>query len=635
MDKLKALETGLNNQPGKRLWLQLLSMFTLTVAFLVSKPVLGQAGLGNAEQFLPPEEAFPFLLEATADVFRLDFDLPEGYYLYRERFQFESLTEDVVLGEARIPDGQMYTDRYFGEMEIYRNNFAINIPYQNSVGKPGAELLVVFQGCADAGLCYNPQGWERRVALPAGGGQTPLSVVASSSSSSNERRSAAPVSEQDQLANVILGGSLWTVLATFYGAGLLLAFTPCVLPMVPILSSIIGAQGPSVTTGRAFSLSLTYVMGMAVTYTGAGALAALAGEQIQAIFQQPWIISLFAGLFVVLALSMFGLYEIQVPSAIQSRMGALANRQKKGTYIGTAAMGALSALIVTSCVAPPLVATLAVIGQSGDVARGAGALFIMSLGMGSPLLLVGASGGKLLPKAGPWMNAVKAGFGIMMLGLAIWMMERVLPDGVILVLWAVLVFLTGVFLGAFDTLPEAATKLKRFSKGLGSLACLYGAMMLIGAIMGGDDPLQPIPQNALVGNAVRADGETAGGQLPFEPVDSVAELEALLAQAKADGMPVMLDFTADWCVSCKEMEEDTFPDSGVHEALEPYRLLQADVTENDEADKAMLNYFGIFGPPTIAFFDGQGRELKPFRLVGFVPPEEFSVHVRQATEYQL
>jgi thiol:disulfide interchange protein DsbD len=413
---------------------------------------------------------------------------------------------------------------------------------------------------------------------------------------------------------------------TFFGLGLLLAFTPCVLPMVPILSGIIAGQGGQVSTGRAFALSLTYVMGMAVTYTVAGALAALAGEQIQAIFQKPWIISIFAGMFVLLAMSMFGLFTLQMPAAVQTRLANLANEQKAGTFIGTGVMGALSALIVTTCVAPPLVATLAVIGQAGDVVRGAGALFALSLGMGAPLLAVGASAGKLLPKVGPWMSTVKAVFGVMMLGLAIWMMERVLPGTVVLVLWALLVFLAGVFLGAFEPLPVQPSATRRFAKGIGVLACLHGALMLIGATLGGEDPLRPIPRNFAALGGAMAQPEEA---LAWAPVESVATLESALAAARSAGRPVMIDFTADWCVSCKEMEKYTFPDAAVIAALEQFTLLRADVTANDDDDKALLKYFNSFGPPTIAFFDSAGRPQEPFKLVGFVEPDAFATHVQR------
>jgi thiol:disulfide interchange protein DsbD len=439
------------------------------------------------------------------------------------------------------------------------------------------------------------------------------------------------VSEQDQWSARIIGGSLWAMVGWFYVAGLLLAFTPCVLPMVPILSSIIAGQGEKVSTSRGFLLSLSYVLGMALTYTTAGALAALVGGQVQAIFQKPWIITLFAGVFVLLSLGMFGLYELQMPTAIQSRLANLANKQQGGTFIGTALMGALTSLIVTTCVAPPLVGALAVIGQKGDVTRGATALFAMSIGMGSPLLLVGASAGQLLPKVGPWMSTVKASFGVLMIGMAIWMMQRVLPGAVTLALWAVLVFLTGVFLGAFEALPQSPRASLRLAKGFGMLACLYGALLLIGATLGGDDPLRPFPERVLATGPVGSGalGSTAAPKLEFRKIQSIAALDTALAEARAAGKPVMLDFSANWCVSCKEMEARTFPDAGVLGALKPFLLLRADVTDNTDDDQALLKRFHSFGPPTIAFFDAHGAERENFKLVGFVPPQEFSAHVTQ------
>jgi thiol:disulfide interchange protein DsbD len=714
---------------------------------------LGSALAASAqdEEILRPEEAFPYVLEASADEIAVRFDVPEGYYLYRERFAFSTGTPGVVLSEPIYPRGEIHEDEFFGVVETYRRQLEILIPYRRTAQVNELQLELTVQGCADIGLCYPPQDWSRSVALPAadtsalrlllsndaatepddilpaeqafvmnarvegpnelvvgwtiapgyylyedkfafravgsielGGARIPagephydehfgdvsvfygyveaslpfsraapdaidvtlvgvaqgckiesicypvmeremaLTVPATSEFAASSTVAPLAVSEQDRLAAMVLSDSWWLIFGTFYGLGLLLAFTPCVLPMVPILSGMIAGQGQSVTALRGFSLSAAYVLGMAVTYTAGGALAALAGEQLQAMFQRPWIITVFAGLFVVLALAMFGAFELQLPSALQTRLTSVANRQSAGSYFGTAVMGAVSALVVTTCVAPPLVATLAVIGQSGDVARGAGALFALSLGMGSPLLIVGASAGKLLPKAGPWMNTVKASFGVMMLALAIWMMERVLPGSVTLVLWALLVFLSGVFLGALEPLPAQAPATRRLGKGLGVLACLYGALMLIGATLGGDNPLRPIPRGVLAPAAT-----TTAAALQFEPVTTVAGLELQLAAALASGSPVMVDVTAEWCISCKEMEHYTFTDADVIAALEPFVLLRADVTENDDDDKELLRYFGSYGPPTIAFIDRESRQHEGFKLVGYVPAEEFAAHIRR------
>ena len=613
--------------------LKLSSKFT-TAAILVLLPLI--VSPTSAQDVLHPARAFPYTVEAEANRLLLRFDIVDGYYLYRNKFSFDSATQGVALGAAAFPRGGIHSDEFFGEQEIYRGEFEIEIPYTRPAAAETLALELGLQGCADIGLCYPPQRWTSDVALPAAGSAGVATAASQLAPASDEQLPAASVasasvsaggqvSEQDRLAALVLSDSWLLVGATFFGLGLLLAFTPCVLPMVPILSGIIAGQGGQASTGRAFALSLTYVMGMAVTYTAAGALAALAGEQVQAMFQKPWIISVFAGMFVVLAMSMFGMFTLQMPSVVQTRLANLANRQRAGTFIGTGVMGALSALIVTTCVAPPLVATLAVIGQSGDVVRGAGALFALSLGMGAPLLVVGTSAGKLLPRVGPWMDTVKAVFGVMMLGLAIWMMERVLPGTIVLVLWALLVFLAGVFLGAFEPLSANPPARRRLAKGFGVLACLHGALMLIGATLGGDDPLRPIPRNAL-GGGFAAQPEDA---LAFEPLESVAALESALAAARSAGRPVMVDFSAEWCVSCKEMEKYTFPDPSVIAALEPFTLLRADVTTNDDDDKALLQYFNSFGPPTIAFFDSAGRPQEPFKLVGYVEADEFAAHVQR------
>ena len=731
--------------------------FFMVLALLLTMSLLA-CKISMAQEILRPEAAFPYTIEASEGEITLTFQVEDGYYLYRERFGFEALTNDITLGAAEFPNGQIYEDEFFGVMETYRNGFQISIPYQQTEGIREIGFRLMLQGCADIGLCYPPQRWDSTVALTpnsSGGGSilsnfltqvnpnadilppdeafimdprveraneitlswiiqpgyylyknkfefsvdgpiqigTPrfpsgvltedeyfgevevyydyvevkipfsraspnevnvqldayyqgckvdsicyplinvtrdLGIPASNVFDASAPSGSTPfmVSEQDRLASIIMNYPLWAVLGIFYGLGLLLAFTPCVLPMVPILSGLIAGQGANVTPARGFMLSLSYVMGMSVTYTGAGALAAIAGGQIQAIFQQPWILTLFAGLFVVLSMAMFGVFQLQIPAPIQNRLTNMANSQKNGTFIGVAIIGALSALIVTTCVAPPLVATLAVIGQSGDVLRGSSALFFLSLGMGSPLLLVGASAGKLLPKVGPWMNMVRASFGVMMLGLAIWMMERILPGSITLTLWALLVFLTGVFLGAFETLPRSPSSTQRLGKGLGLLACLYGALMIIGATLGGNNPLNPIPQGTLLAGSTN---NASISYLPFQSIGSVAELEEALSDASNTGTPVMVDFTADWCVACKEYERYTFPDTTVIAALDPFMLLQIDVTDNNDDDQALLEYFSSFGPPTIAFFDRQGQELEAYKLVGFVGAEEFSSHVLQVS----
>jgi thiol:disulfide interchange protein DsbD len=571
------------------------------------KRLLGQKPAGDGE-FLPPDQAFVLSADSSSvDRVTVRFAIADDYYLYRDKFKVSAPTEIAQLGNPALPEGKLKHDEYFGEQVVYYGELVAVVPVSARAGTTELPLEVSYQGCADAGLCYPPI--TRSITVQLG----------SATASAGPPAAPPMVSEQDRLAERIRSGNLLAVLATFFGAGLLLAFTPCVLPMVPILSGIIvgAGRGQPVSRGRAFALSVAYVLGMAFTYTVAGAAFAAVGQQAQAFFQKPWIIVLFAALFVWLALGMFGVFNLQVPAALQSRISELSNRQKQGSLLGTAIMGALSSLIVTACVAPPLVAALAVIGQSGDVLRGGAALFALSLGMGAPLLLVGASAGRLLPKAGPWMDTVKAAFGVMLLGVAIWMLGRILPGPVTLALWALLAFVTGYVLFTAGTG-------KVVLRAVGALAIVYGVLLLIGALSGRSNPLQPLA--GIGGSSTGAAAEA----LPFTRIKSVADLETALAGAAAEGRPAMLDFYADWCVSCKEMEHYTFTDAGVQAELEGALLLQADVTANDALDQALLQHFGILGPPTIVFFGPDGQEKKEFRIVGFEPAEDFRQHVALA-----
>ena len=553
-------------------------------------------------------------------------DIADEYYLYRDKVTIKTTATDVQLGSVSIPGGETQHDEYFGEQVVFHDQMVADVPVVAAAGVTEVPLEITYQGCADAGLCYPPIRKSVVVKLAATTNAASLPAMGPGGAGQPMR------SEQDLLADKIRDGNLLAVLATFFGFGLLLAFTPCVLPMVPILSGIIvgAGNGQPVPRSRAFALSVAYVLGMALTYTIAGAAFAAAGQQAQAFFQKPWMIALFAALFVWLALGMFGLFNLQVPGWLQERVSRISDKQQQGTLIGTAIMGALSSLIVTACVAPPLVATLAVIGQSGDVFRGGAALFAMSLGMGAPLLLVGASAGELLPRAGAWMDTVKQVFGIMMLGVAIWMLGRILPGPVTLALWAALAFITGYWLlmmGGRD-MSKGATVIRR---GFGALAAIYGVLMLVGALSGRSDPLQPLA--GVVGTPSGSAGGTAGAIQPgahFKRIKSVADLDAEIAAANASGKTVMLDFYADWCVSCIEMEKYTFPEPSVQAALTNTVLLQADVTANDDTDQALMQRFGILGPPSILFFGLDGAEKKDYRVVGFKPATDFAPHVQQA-----
>jgi thiol:disulfide interchange protein DsbD len=565
-------------------------------------------------QFLSPDDAFKVQAEAAgADAVRLAWQIAPGYYLYRERLKISSPAAKVQLGTLVLPVGQSKTDEYFGTQQVYHNELVATLPVARAPGADALELpvSVTYQGCAEAGLCYPPITKTLNVTLPpAVGPGTSISAAPTPSAVAASSPAAGFVSAQDRYASIIRDGSLLWVIGFFFAAGLVLAFTPCVLPLVPIVSGIIVGQGDNVTTGRAFTLSLTYVLGMAATYTAAGVAVAAGGQHVQAAFQQPWIIGLFAVLFVVLALAMFGLFTLQMPASIQTRLASLSNRQAAGTFGGVALMGMLSALIVTTCVAPALVGALIFIGQSGKIVRGGVALFSMGLGMGAPLLVVGASAGKLLPKAGPWMDMVKKLVGAMMLGVAAWMLARIVSDRFALILWAIPALAAAYVLWSGSRALRASMWPARLA---GVAVGLYGCALVVGAALGATDPLSPLPQLA-----------SSRHELAFRTIKSVSDLEREVAQAKAAGRPVMLDFYADWCVSCKEMAKYTFTDPKVQTALDRAVLLRADVTRNDDEDQALLKHFGIFGPPTIAFYGADGAERKDFRVVGYMKPPEFA-----------
>ncbi|MBT8077908.1 MAG: protein-disulfide reductase DsbD [Gammaproteobacteria bacterium] len=575
-------------------------------------------GLGD---FLPVDEAFrPVVTPLDGNTVELAVQVAPGYYLYKDKITARAISDRAQVASIELPAGEMKVDEYFGEMEVYHNDvFGKMVLRRATPEAMEFTLEVAYQGCADGGICYPPVTRSFDVSLPTA---TAVSALAAASAAP-----ATPVSEQSKLAKIITGSSLVIVVATFFGAGLLLAFTPCVLPMVPILSGIIAGEGDNVSPTRGFMLAVSYVMGMALIYTAAGVAAAAAGLQLQATFNQPWVLTLFSGLFVFLALGMFGMYDLQMPSAVQSRLSSVSGNQKSGTMVGAFVMGALSSLIVTACVAPALIASLTVMAQTGDMLRGGIALFAMSLGMGAPLLLVGAAQGKFLPRAGPWMVAVKNAFGFMMLGLAIWMLSRMLPDGVILAMWGALIFMGGVFLGGLTTLTPDAASSRKLGKGVGVMAVIYGAILLFGALSGGHSLLRPL-EGFTVGGGQGSDIAHEG--LEFQRIKTVDELDAALELAAAQGKTAMLDFYADWCVSCIEMEKFTFPDAGVRAALANTVLLQADVTANDEEDQALLARFGVFGPPTIIFFDKNGIQRTGYEVVGYMKAAKFIERIELA-----
>ena len=562
-----------------------------------------------AQEFLDPMVAFkPTARALDGQTVEIRYEIAKGYYLYRDKFRVHPVDENITLGELQIPKGKEKNDENFGLVEVFYKEVAFRVPVDRiSSGSLALRLDVISQGCADAGVCYPPQTQTVDVVLP-----DPASTPAVAPMAEN-----APAGEGDEsglIAETLKNAGFWTVLGVFFLAGLGLSLTPCVFPMIPILSGIIAGQGKQATKGRALALSLAYVLGMAITYAAVGVAAGLSGTLLTAALQNVWVLSAFALIFVVLSLSMFGFYELQLPTSLQSKLSEESGHLQGGRGISVFLMGALSALIVGPCVAAPLAGALLYIGQTGDAVLGGTALFVMALGMGAPLIAVGVAGGSLLPKTGPWMEGVKKTFGVLLLATALWLLTPVLPDMAVMLGWAALFIVPAIFLHALDPLPPHAKPWQRFWKGFGVLLLLTGAALLIGALAGGRDPLQPLA--GLRGGAMAAEAQ----KLPFEPIRSVAELDARLA---AVDRPVMLDFYADWCVSCKEMEKFTFTDPAVRARMSEFILLKADVTGNTDDDKALLARFGLFGPPGIIFFDTQGKEIQGVRVVGFQKAEKF------------
>jgi len=566
------------------------------------------AGLAHAEEPLPPEQAFRFSARAVdAKTIEARWQITDQYYMYRDKFKFA--LEGGTLDAAKLPPGKVKDDEIFGKVETYRKEVKILIPVE-AAGT--VTLKAVSQGCWDGGICYPPINQEAKIELGAGttGSAAPLATPIAVSPAPT-----FPADESSRIAGLFKGDNFALVLLSFFGFGLLLSLTPCVFPMIPILSGIIVNHGHAVSHLRAFVLSLAYVLGMAATYAAVGVAAGLSGTLLSAALQNIWVLGGFALIFVALSLSMFGFYELQMPAALQSRVSDTANR-RGGSLPAIALMGALSALIVGPCVAAPLAGALLYIAQTGNAALGGAALFVMSLGMGVPLLLVGAFSRTLLPKSGPWMEGVKKFFGVVMLATALWLVSPVIPLWLQMLGWALLMVIPAIYLHALDPLPPHAHGWQRLGKGLGVMLLLGGAAMLAGVLGGAKDPLQPL--------GFLAGGTTAVSPAPtFERVATVERLDARLAEAKAAGKPVMLDFYADWCVSCKEMERFTFADPQVAARMRQLVLLKADVTANSDADAALLKRFGLFGPPGIIFFDAAGRELNDLRVVGFQPAEKF------------
>lgn len=559
----------------------------------------------DSEEFLPVDQAFK--VEAglvDANHAQLKFIVAPGHYLYRDRIQLVSPADDTA--NITLPVGETKNDPNFGEQQVFHHDTLAEVAFS---GTAPATLQVRYQGCSEKGLCYPPQTKSLE-----------LGAVTSSSAANHlaiAEQEPSIQAEEEFSSKLLASGHWWQIVAGFFGAGLLLAFTPCVFPMIPILSGIIVGKNAHVSRGKAFTLSLAYTLGMCLTYTLAGVAAGLSGQLLSNALQTSAALIAGALIFVVLSFSMFGFYELKLPSAVENYFFNWSNRFKGGHLFSDFLMGAISALVISPCVAAPLAGALLYISQTHDVTLGAVALFSLSLGMGVPLLLIGASAGTILPKAGEWMNTIRRLFGVLMLGVAIWIVSPILPVVVQFILWAAICIVPAIYLRAIDPLPTTATTLQRLFKGFALMLLLYGVALLIGAWSGARSPLQPL-QNLTTGKSANMQ------PLAFQRVHNLQEL---LQRVQTAGQPVMLDFYADWCVSCKEYEQFVFSDPAVRAELKGVLLLQADVTENSTEDAALLKRFELFGPPGIVFFNAQGQALSPV-IKGYQDAEWFARSVR-------
>lgn len=601
--------------------MRILAIFCLCfmTSFANAAGFLERLSGGDKPAFLSPDAAFAVSVSVRdAHTLQAEFKVSEGYYLYRDRISFSSTS--VKVKRVVLPAGEMKNDANFGEIQVYHHPFRTNIELENNAVRQ-VTLSATYQGCSDQGLCYPPATKDFNLTLPPIKPDSPTpsasqaQPVVAASTPSFEAPSAASVVEPtltsdtppSKIAELLSNGNMWLILSFFFGAGLLLAFTPCIFPMIPILSGIIVGHGHKITKKHAFLLSLAYVLGMAVTYAGAGVVAGLSGDLISNALQTPAVLGGFATIFVALSLAMFGFYDLQLPTALQSKISSTSNKLHGGHLGGVFVMGALSAVIMGPCVAAPLAAALLYISQTHDAILGGWALFSLALGMGAPLLLIGTSAGAVLPKAGAWMEAVKRFFGVLMLGLALWIVQPLLPVGIQMLLWGGLLVVASTYLHVLDVQPHHTTGWHKFQKGVGLLILLIGIAYVIGAFSGARDILHPLANMAVA--------QPNTSPTLFKRIKNVAELEQSLSQSS--NKIVMFDFYADWCASCKEMERNTFSDAGVQKHLAQALLLQIDMTHNTSDDKAMLKHFGLYGPPAILFFDRQGREFNASRVIGY------------------
>ena len=566
------------------------------------------------DELLAAEDAFQLEVTVKDDkTLAIHWTIAEGYYLYREKIQLALVKQTAVeLGAYNIPQGISKQDAAFGKVEIFYEQLQFDLGLlRKETAAEEIILEVKFQGCAERGVCYSPMTQQIPLMLPI------------ANQASVPQKITAPLSEQNQIAQSLGQESFALTLLSFLGFGLLLAFTPCTFPMIPILSGIIVGQGKALNTQKAFLLSLSYVIASALSYMVFGVLAAIFGSNLQILFQQTWVIALFSGLFIALSLSMFGFYRLELPKSLQAKLHNSSDKHRDGSYLGAGIMGSLSSLVVGPCVAAPLAGALIYIGQSGDVVLGGTALFVMGFGMGVPLLIMGASAGKLLPKAGKWLNSIQLVFGVIMLATALWMLERILPPMVTMLLAALLLIISAIYLRALEPLNAETSGWCKFQKGLGVVILIYGVLILVGMSIGNHNPLKPLHTLQLSQTSM------AKQALDFKAVSSLAEFNTELKTASTQGKKVMLDFYADWCIACKEMEAYTFTDPQVQKALQDFVLLRADVTKNSTEDQALLKYFNLVGPPAVLFFGLNQQESLNQRVIGYQKSSQFIAGIKR------
>lgn len=596
-------------------------LLLLFAAFLFSTPAALQAQSPLADNdFLPVEEAFQYQLSTNADgTATLSWDIASDYYLYRKRLKIEGVNGE--LDNVEYPAGQTISDEFFGDSEVYFNQADLTIT-PGSAGK----LKLTWQGCAKAGLCYPPQ--HATVDIDNAGAGTPTAGDSTDSSGNSADAGASAAKAEDQsLASQLADSGLLLNLAIFFGLGLLLVFTPCVLPMVPILSAVI--VGNDARRGKALWLSSVFVFAMAVTYALLGVAAALAGANLQAVLQTPLFIAPLAVIFVLLALAMFGLYELQLPAFVRDRLDRANSRQKGGSAMGAAVMGFFAALLASPCMTAPLAGALLYIADTGDATLGGFALLALGLGMGAPLILLATVGSSLLPRPGNWMNGVKAVFGFILLGTAIWFMERIIADSAVMALWGALTLSIGIVAWRLARARSLSGPVHHLAGTAGLLACLWGVLMVVGAAAGGDRLWQPLaPFSAASGQL--AQGAQVTGHTGFASFKSLDDLDAALDDAATKGQWTLVDFYADWCISCKVIEEEVFGDTRVQEQMADMQLLRADVTVNDATDQALMNELQVVGPPTILIYGPDGKEYRAQRTIGEISADEFLQRLNQA-----